>query len=113
MFPILSMIVLSPFLGAILIAFLGKKRPKLVRGVATITTSISLFLSLYLLFIFDKQLSGYQFLEKINIVESLGLSYTVGIDGMSLALVLLTAIIIFCGVFASWTVKERDHELDR
>src|SRR4030066_47087 len=109
-FPILSMIVLSPFLGAILITFLGKKRPKLVRLVATITTSISLLLSLYLLFIFDKSIPGYQFLEKINMVESLGLSYTVGIDGMSLALVLLTAIIIFSGVFASWTIKERDHE---
>src|SRR5574341_1410200 len=110
MFPILSLIVVSPFIGAILITFLGKNRPKLVRLVATGSTSISLFLSLYLLLIFDKQLSGYQFLEKINIVESLGLSYSVGIDGMSLALVLLTAIIIFSGVFASWTVKERDHE---
>lgn len=109
-FPILSAIVLSPFIGAVLITFLGRNRPLFIRLVGSVTTGISLLLSVYLLFIFDNQRVGYQFLEKINFVESLGISYLVGIDGMGLALVLLTAIIIFCGVFASWTIRERDNE---
>ena len=40
----------------------------------------------------------------------LGISYQLGVDGMSLLMVLLTSIIIFAGVFASWTVKERSQE---
>jgi len=40
----------------------------------------------------------------------LGINYQLGVDGMSLLMVLLTSIIIFAGVFASWTVKERSQE---
>ena len=43
-------------------------------------------------------------------MPSLGIAYELGVDGMSLVLVLLTAIIILAGVFASWTVKTRDQE---
>ena len=53
---------------------------------------------------------GFQFFEELPLVPTLGISYQLAIDGMSLVLVLLTAIIILAGVFASWTVKTRDQE---
>jgi NADH-quinone oxidoreductase subunit M len=54
--------------------------------------------------------AGFQFQEQFSLVSSLGISYQLGVDGMSLLMVLLTSIIIFAGVFASWTVKERSQE---
>src|SRR5207248_108778 len=53
---------------------------------------------------------GYQFQERYPLVPALGVSIELGIDGISALMVLLTAIIIFGGVFASWTIRVRDQE---
>ena len=108
--PILSLIVASPFVGALLIMFTARHRPRAVRWIAAITTGISLILSCLVYAVYDLEHGGYQFYEKIPLAPPLGINYEVAVDGMSLILVLLTAIIIFCGVFASWTVQVRNQE---
>ena len=55
-------------------------------------------------------MGGLQFLQDIIWVDRLGISYSVGVDGISLPLVLLTAIVIFSGVFASWDMHYRVKE---
>ena len=110
-FPILSVIMLSPLAAVILLLFVDDARVALVRGIAIASTSISLALSLYLLFIYDKVKGGFQFIEKIEWVQSLGISYHLGVDGISVAMVLLTSIVIFTGVFVSWVgIKHRIRE---
>jgi len=59
---------------------------------------------------YDRAAAGFQFRETMDLVPSLGISYLLGIDGMSALMVLLTSIIIFAGVFASWTVTTRSQE---
>jgi NADH-quinone oxidoreductase subunit M len=59
---------------------------------------------------YDRATAGFQFQEEFALVPSLGISYQVAVDGMSALMCLLTSIIIFAGVFASWTVKERSQE---
>jgi NADH-quinone oxidoreductase subunit M len=108
--PNLSVITWAPFVGALLIMFCARHRPLLVRWLATITTGISLVLSIRIYWSYDREAAGFQFYEKLDLVPPLGISYEVGVDGMSLLMVLLTSIIIFAGVFASWTVKERSQE---
>ncbi|MFQ5459522.1 MAG: NuoM family protein [Anaerolineae bacterium] len=110
-FPVISAIILSPLIGVIILLFVDDRRISLVRAIAVVSTLIPLVLSLYLLFAYDKEAGGYQFVEKIEWVRSLGVSYHVGVDGINISMVLLTSIVIFTGVFVSWTgVKHRIRE---
>jgi NADH-quinone oxidoreductase subunit M len=108
--PILSVMTWAPFVSAIIIMFAARHRPLLVRWTAAIGTAISLVASLWVYITYDTAAAGYQFREEFALVPQLGISYLTGIDGMSGLMCLLTSIIIFAGVFASWTVKERSQE---
>jgi NADH-quinone oxidoreductase subunit M len=108
--PILSLITWAPFVGAVLIMFTARHHPLAVRLIAAVATSISLVLSVVVYLGYDTEAAGFQCYEKIPLVPALGISYEVAADGWSLVLVLLTAIIIFSGVFASWTVQTRSQE---
>jgi len=108
--PLLSLITWSPFVGALLIMFTARHHPLAVRVIAAGSTGISLLLSLVVYAAYDLEPAGFQFYEKLPLVPPLGISYELGADGMSLLLVLLTAIIIFSGVFASWTTQVRSQE---
>ncbi|MFQ5521422.1 MAG: NuoM family protein, partial [Candidatus Methylomirabilia bacterium] len=109
-FPVLSVITWAPFVGAVLIMFFARHRPQAVRLIAAVSTGLSLALSLYVYAGYDQAAAGFQFGEKVALVPPLGISYELGADGISLILVLLTAIIIFSGVFASWTIQIRNQE---
>jgi NADH-quinone oxidoreductase subunit M len=108
--PNLSLITWMPFIGALLIMFGARHNPFLVRLIAVVTTGISLVLSLRIFWLYDREAAGYQFYEELSLVPPLGITYQLGVDGMSLLMVLLTSIIIFAGVWASWTMKERSQE---
>ena len=108
--PLLSIITWMPFIGAVLIMFGARHNPFLVRLIAVVTTGISLLLSLRIFWLYDREAAGYQFYEELPLVPPLGITYQLGVDGISLLMVLLTSIIIFAGVWASWTVKERSQE---
>src|SRR6187397_1090719 len=108
--PVLSIITWAPFISALIIMAFARHRPLLVRATAVIGTGISLVLSLWIYVHYDRAAAGFQFGELLPLVPSLGISYELAIDGMSLLMVLLTAIIIFAGALASWTVKVRSQE---
>ncbi|MBI4593493.1 MAG: NADH-quinone oxidoreductase subunit M [Candidatus Rokubacteria bacterium] len=108
--PVLSVITWAPFVGALLIMFTARHHPLAVRLIATVTVGISAALSLWVYVAYDREAAGFQFYEKLPLVPPLGISYEVGVDGMSLLMVLLTSVIIFAGVFASWTVAVRSQE---
>jgi NADH-quinone oxidoreductase subunit M len=112
--PILSIITWMPFVGALLIMFTARRSPLAVRLIAAVTTGISAVLSVWVYATYDREgaLTGtdFQFHEKVALVPPLGINYEVGVDGISLLMVLLTSIIIFAGVFASWTIATRGQE---
>jgi NADH-quinone oxidoreductase subunit M len=108
--PVLSIITWMPFIGALLIMFCARHRPLAVRLISVVTTGVSTVLSLWIYVAYEREAGGFQFYEKFPLVPPLGISYELGVDGMSLLMVLLTSVIIFAGVFASWTVKERSQE---
>ena len=103
-----------PFVGALLIMFTARRSPLAVRLIAAVTTGISAVLSLAVWVTYDREAAatgtGFQFYEKYSLVPPLGINYELGVDGISLLMVLLTSIIIFTGVFASWTVASRSQE---
>ena len=100
----------APFVSALLIMFTARRRPLLVRWISVAGAAVSLVASLWVYWAYDRGAAGFQFREELPLVPSLGISYLAGVDGISALMCLLTSIIIFAGVFASWTVKERSQE---
>jgi len=105
-FPILSVLIFLPLAGALLLLFV--KNDELCRKLALGITSIVGLLSLRLLSGFDKTTAQFQFVEHKTWIEAFNINYTVGVDGISILLILLTTIIMpFC-VLASWSyIKTR------
>jgi NADH-quinone oxidoreductase subunit M len=109
-FPILSVIVFTPILAGLLIILIPAERKTEIRVAALAAATFSLFLSIWAYSHYDTALGGYQFQEMHDWVPQLGISYFVGIDGMSAPLILLTGIVMFTGVMISWSVDDRPRE---
>ncbi|HMK09094.1 MAG TPA: proton-conducting transporter membrane subunit, partial [Anaerolineales bacterium] len=109
-FPILSVIVFTPMAAGLLLLLMPARRHGLIRGVALAAALIALSLSVYAFIAYDQSLGGYQFQEQASWIPQLGISYHIGVDGMSLPLVLLTGIVMLTGVLVSWGVDDRPRE---
>ncbi|OGO24960.1 MAG: NADH dehydrogenase [Chloroflexi bacterium RBG_16_52_11] len=109
-FPILSVIVFTPILAAILIFLIPGERKSEIRVVALAAATIALGLSVWAYFSYDVSVGGYQFVEKYPWLPMIGISYHVGIDGMNAPLVLLTGVVMFTGVLISWGIDDRPRE---
>jgi NADH-quinone oxidoreductase subunit M len=109
-FHILLIILFLPIIGAMLLLLVPEKNTKMVKLIAAVAASINLILSLIAYLNFDNKTEGLQFLEKYSWVPGYGLNFTLGVDGLSMPLVLLTSIILFSGVFVSWKLEARVKE---
>src|SRR3989338_2309165 len=106
-FPILTYILLSPMIGMLAILLTPRAKEQLIRQIALVSALTTLVLSLLLFTRFIPNQAGFQFLEHIPWLPTLGIHYANGIDGLSITMILLTAIVIFTGVICSWTVTYR------
>ncbi|MFM8248484.1 MAG: NADH-quinone oxidoreductase subunit M [Acidimicrobiaceae bacterium] len=92
-FPILSALVVLPLLGSIIVALLGKSRPEWVKLGALISSVTTGALSLWLLASFKSGEAGFQFVSQQLWISQWGISWHLGVDGISLFLVVLTGIL--------------------
>lgn len=106
----LSLITWSPLAGALLILLLPKTNLKLIRTVGLIAAAVPLAASLLLLASFDRSSSAMQFGEHFPWIASLNISYTMGVDGLSLPLVLLTTFMSFIALIGSLNIGNRVKE---
>jgi NADH-quinone oxidoreductase subunit M len=104
-FPLLTYIVLTPLVGAILVALVPGRRPELVRAVGYVATAATAGFVGYLLWHFETGTAGYQFVEDHRWVGSLGIRYLLGVDGISLFMVALTALLFPLGLLASASIE--------
>ena len=116
---ILSLIIWIPLLGAFTLLFFRERQSSGIKIVALIFSLIQLLLSIRLVWRFDSNygdnlLTSFQFVEKFSWISmnlgSLGrlnIDYHLGVDGISLWLVVLSAFIMFIGVIASWKLKQQ------
>ena len=109
-FPVLSVIVFIPILTGMLILLIPGERKTEIRVTALAAAFLAMFLSGWVYFAYDIQAGGYQFQELHQWLPQLGISYHVGVDGMSAPLVLLTGIVMFTGVLISWGIDDRPRE---
>ena len=92
-FPILSALVILPLIGSIVVALLGKSRPEWIK-LGALTSSVTTgALSLWLLGAFKSGEAGFQFVSQHLWISQWGISWHLGVDGISLFLVVLTGIL--------------------
>ena len=112
-FPYLTWIVFLPLVGAIIIALFSGGREKLIRYLAVLFTSLPLILSLVAFSVFDRSAAAtgvMQFQEKISWIPAMNANYHLGVDGLSLPMVVLTAFLGLVVVFISWKEHLRVRE---
>jgi NADH-quinone oxidoreductase subunit M len=112
-FPYLTAIIFLPVVGAILIAFMPNLSDRLIRRMAAIFTLIPLALSIILFLGFDKSAGAagvIQFEEKLSWIPTINAYYHLGVDGLSLPLVILMAFLGFMVVLISWKISLRLRE---
>jgi NADH-quinone oxidoreductase subunit M len=109
-FPILSVVTFLPLAGAILLIFLNKEKKNILRYITLAITIITFLISLSLYFNFNSQTPDPQFVEKSGWL-GYGINYHLGIDGISLFLVLLTTFLMPIVILSSWTyIQKRTKE---
>lgn len=100
-FPILTVLVLFPALGALLVALSPKRRPDLVKLTAVLFAVGTGALTLWLLASFESGEAGYQFTSRHEWIEQWGISWNLGVDGISLFLIVLTGILFPIAIFGA------------
>ena len=99
---LLSAIILTPWIGALVLAFAPRLSPKTSRALALLSSLSTLALGLVAWSGFNPD-AGYQFVEQRPWISVLNVSYHLGLDGMSLMLVLLTGLVAPAALLASAT----------
>ena len=113
--PLLSMITFLPVVGAVFILFIGGDDKELVarqaRIVALWTSLITLVLAVLLWIGFETGTASFQFVERVDWLPDFGISYYLGVDGISMLFVVLSAFLTPICVLASWeAITERVKE---
>jgi NADH-quinone oxidoreductase subunit M len=102
--PILSAVTFLPLVGVLLILFVrdeGEAARKNIRSIALITTIVTFLVSLLIWIGFDPNNPGFQMVEKTDWLDS-GISYHMGVDGISMLFVILTTFLMPLSILASW-----------
>ncbi|MFB3077158.1 MAG: NuoM family protein, partial [Lysobacterales bacterium] len=106
----LTLITFFPLLGALVLLLFPREAAEKFRRVALVVALAEFGLSLPLFFWFDANRSGMQFLERYVWISNPPIHYQVGVDGLSLFLILLTTFLTPLAVLASWPITHRVKE---
>ena len=105
---LLTLILFLPLVGMLALFLIPEGNPRLIRLFANITSAVVFAVSLCLIPVFQLNAPGFQFVERATWIPSIGAQYLIGIDGISLALILLSTLISFLAILSSWkSVPER------
>ncbi|ESZ43426.1 NADH-quinone oxidoreductase subunit M [Mesorhizobium sp. M1004] len=107
--PILSLVTFLPLVGVLLILFIRDDSPNArrnIRAIAFTTTAATFIISLFIWTGFDNSQAGFQFVEKFAWLDS-GISYHMGVDGISMLFVILTTFLMPPCILASWEAIDK------
>jgi len=106
-FNILTLIIFIPLIGAIILALVPKKVEKSAKYISLATSLVILGLAVYLWIIFDPSVPTMQFGEKYQWIANVNVYYHLGVDGISMPMVFLTALLTVLGVLVSWNITNK------
>lgn len=104
---VLSWLILLPLAAALVMIPLKERT---ARWVALCASALTLGIGFRVFAMFDRAQSGFQFLEEIRWMENLNIQYLLGVDGMSVLMLLLTGFVFYCGVLVAWEMTPRAKE---
>ncbi len=110
---ILSLMIFLPLLGAFFILFVPRGKDNVVKIIAALFSFIPVLLSVKLFFAFNRTLPGvtdygtFQFIEHYPWIRAFNIEYFIGVDGISVPMVLLTALLSFLAVVGSWNIEKQ------
>ncbi len=107
---ILTIVTFTPAVGALLLLFYNREHARSIRMFSLIVTLVTFVFSLHLVAHFDSTNPDFQFALKIPWMPSFGIDYSMGVDGISLFLILLSTLLTPLSILASWSVHERLKE---
>ena len=103
---ILSWLIWIPVIGVAVIAFVPRDKEQIIKIVSALATGLQFLLTLVLWNNFNSSNGLMQFEEKYEWIPSFNIEYYLGVDGLSLPMVILTGLLFFIGVFVSWNTKK-------
>jgi NADH-quinone oxidoreductase subunit M len=106
-FPLLSLLTFTPLVGAVLVVGLGQDHGRLARKLAVGFSLLAALMAALLAWSFDARSAGLQFVERHDWITSPKVQYFLGLDGLSLLMVLLTALIVPMAMLAAWRLADR------
>jgi NADH-quinone oxidoreductase subunit M len=105
---LLTYLLLIPIIGSIIILFFKDSQQKAIKAIGLLVSIFAFVVSLIVYANFDSIKPGFQLVHQVSWVKSLNLSYKVGIDGLSMILVLLTTFLTPLTLYSSWeSIKNR------
>ncbi|HSY19582.1 MAG TPA: NADH-quinone oxidoreductase subunit M [Candidatus Acidoferrales bacterium] len=107
---ILTYIAGWPILAALLLVVVPRNYRVIIRAIAVLATFISAVLAAKMFCQFVPNTDGFQFVEQHTWVQSLGISYHVGVDGLNVGLILMGAIVAFAAALCSFEIQTREKE---
>ena len=115
---VLFLLIVLPLIGAGVLLFVPAQRPGIVRWVSTILSFVVMLLGFYVFGLYDHDAGGYQFVRAWPWLEILGpwpfgdrgITLSLGVDGISAMMTLLTGIVMFTGTLISWNIADRNKD---
>lgn len=108
---LLTYLLLTPIVGSVLVMFFKKEQKQIVRWFGLFISLIAFVISLVAYFKFDAANPQFQFVHKVEWIKSLNISYNVGVDGISLLLVLLTTFLTPLTLLSTWKAIEKNVKM--
>src|SRR6266566_8431852 len=103
---LLSIVLFAPLAGMLVLLLIPSSSKTAIKLWANLVGFACFLVSLPVATRFDKSIAGYQMVERADWIPSLGAKYMVGVDGISLLLVMLTTVISFLSILSSWNAIE-------
>jgi len=107
---LLFTLVVTPFFGAIVLAFFPADKHDLIHWYSRIIATTGLVIAAYLFVMFDTSAELSKYTVDYDWLPSLGIRFTLGLSGITVPLLLLNAVIFFGGVLISWNVTHRPKD---
>ena len=107
----LSLILFEPLVGALVLLLVDKRNENAIRWIANVVAVVGFVISIPLWFVYNPSSADFQLIERAPWIPSIGAEYFLGVDGLSVLLILLTTMMGFIAVLSSWTaITERVKE---
>jgi len=109
-FPILTATLLCPAVALLLTLLIPGRHGAAIKAVNAVCSLVSVALAVVIWAGYDRATGGYQMMQVVPWVPTFGIDYRVAVDGVSVVLTMLTALVFFTGVLTMWTLEQRVKE---